>query len=189
MNCHSTQLNFMMSTWHSMWLDNNRICNVLQDLIFVPDVLISVILCTANLSSNFILVCMWHFANMKINVYGALCSFSICFLPSFCYVRVSFHRLLTEYRTNLERVVLQPLQFIRMTLLYMHFFCFGYYEQFLLQAYVGLGASYFVLVICFKHIFLSTWVLCLGCQLLGYSVFLYHTFCLFSMPFILIPCH
>ena len=96
----------MMSAWPSMWLENNRICDVLQDLIVylmfwylswcVPDS---------------ILVCMWHFSNRKINFYYALCSFAICLLSSFWYIyiyiyiyiyRASFYRLFTEHRTTLE---------------------------------------------------------------------------------------
>ena len=38
--------NQILLIWPSMWLDNNRICDVLQDLICVPDVLISVMMCT-----------------------------------------------------------------------------------------------------------------------------------------------
>ena len=28
----------MTSTWHSMWLEDNRVCDILQYLISVPDV-------------------------------------------------------------------------------------------------------------------------------------------------------
>ena len=52
----------MMSTWHSMWLDNNKICDVLQDLICVPDVFISVMMCTWLHFSVYM-----NFSNRKIN--------------------------------------------------------------------------------------------------------------------------
>ena len=52
-------------------------------------------------------------------------------------------------------------------------FCFGYFEQFLLLAYVRLGVSNFVLGSHFWHIFLSTSVLCLGFRFLAQSVLWY----------------
>ena len=59
-------------------------------------------------------------------------------------------------------------------------FCFGYFQLFLLLAYVSPGATNFVLVSHFYHNFLSTSVLCLGCQFLAHSVF---------MPYILFIFH
>ena len=103
---------------------------------------------------DFILVCMWHFPNRKINFYYALCSFSIKLLSSFLiytyihiYIYIERERQ-TETETETERdrerepvftdflhnigvvwrqVVLQLLQFISTTLWP---FCLRYFELF-----------------------------------------------------------
>ena len=89
-----------------MWLDNNRICDALQDLICVTDVSIS-----SWCLPDSILACMWHFLNREINFYYALCSFAICLPSSFWYIyiymyiyiyRASFYRLFTEHMSSLE---------------------------------------------------------------------------------------
>ena len=120
---------------------------------------------------------------LKINFYDAVCLFSICLLSSFARLsdicKASFHRLFTEYRTSLETSSPLATSVHQDYTLTYAAFCFGYFEVFLLLAYLSLRASNFVLVSHYQYIFLSTSVLCLGYQSLAQSVFIRHILSIF----------
>ena len=132
----------MMSTWHSMWLDNSRICDVLQDLICVPDVLISVMRCTRLHFS----VYMTLFQIAKLIFLMPFGPFQFL-LSSFFYIYWgSFCRLFTEHRTSLDTSSPPATSVHQDDTLTYAVFVLETLSYFLLLAYVSLGASNFVLV-------------------------------------------
>ena len=132
----------MMSTWHSMWLDNSRICDVLQDLICVPDVLISVMRCTRLHFS----VYMTLFQIAKLIFLMPFGPFQFL-LSSFVYIYWgSFYRLFTEHRTSLDTSSPPATSVHQDDTLTYAVFVLETLSYFLLLAYVSLGASNFVLV-------------------------------------------